>query len=571
MDIDDDVVEIEYSNVQIANKTKIKTTAGQNPDQARVKKHNPSCFLTNLPQSNGGGGRGKYGKLMEQSMEENKEKMQKLGISDLSRKKFKSSPPPKILRKDISSSDGKTQTQLPLRHPSSSWLKPTAPVSSHGERVCDPKTCHKCRNLKSNKKSSKSTAGRDLPPIDNRPCFYIILHPMTPEEASQSLEIPPDFVRNNLPNPIPSKAVLKDHSGDCWNISIISKKRNKTIMKHGWNRFYKDHCIRDKEFLFFRYNGDMSFNVQIFDISGRERKYVSTSRRAHQATPEADEEEEIESLVLANKAKTRVKNCKAAQDFKYNSKFPHFKHCLTKSNVEDPFLLNIPRCFCAHIPQGRADFTLHTSKGKSWEVTSIQNGTSRKFSKDLLINHGTFERSGTKEFMEALAAMIRQFCLGFYLSLLTRLLLTKQHNDNEQYVWFGTLNLVHHISMLPGMKKLAKITLLMKEGKLEYLDKGHLKDLISEFISYPISLWIEKATKEKISNDEDEKDKTYEYDLRAKDSLVSQLNRSTAWVQTLLLVFNKCLQKYVRLVLVGQPKEKESVGGSAQRKKKRET
>ncbi|OMO49395.1 Heat shock protein Hsp90 [Corchorus capsularis] len=60
------------------------------------------------------------------------------------------------------------------------------------------------------------------------------------------------------------------------------------------------------------------------------------------------------------------------------------------------------------------------------------------------------------------------------------------------------------------MKKLCrgtKITLLMKENKLEHFDKCHLKDLIkkhSEFIFYPISLWIEKATKEKISNDEAE-------------------------------------------------------------------
>jgi molecular chaperone HtpG len=45
---------------------------------------------------------------------------------------------------------------------------------------------------------------------------------------------------------------------------------------------------------------------------------------------------------------------------------------------------------------------------------------------------------------------------------------------------------------------------------LEYLEERRLKDLIkkhSEFISYPISLWIEKTTEKEISDDEDEEDK----------------------------------------------------------------
>ncbi|GAA0163999.1 Hsp90 family chaperone [Lithospermum erythrorhizon] len=44
-----------------------------------------------------------------------------------------------------------------------------------------------------------------------------------------------------------------------------------------------------------------------------------------------------------------------------------------------------------------------------------------------------------------------------------------------------------------------KMTLYLKEDQLEYL---RLKDLVkkhSEFISYPISLWIEKTTEKEIS------------------------------------------------------------------------
>merc|ERR1712040_16711 len=153
---------------------------------------------------------------------------------------------------------------------------------------------------------------------------------------------------------------------------------------------------------------------------------------------------------------------------------------------------------------------------------------------DLINNLGTVAKSGTTNFLEAMAEgadadLIGQFGVGFYSAFLVAdkaSVTSKCNEDPVQHVWESSADASFTVVDDPRGNTLGRGTrgtLHLKEDAHDYLSEDKLKDTTkkySQFIQFPIYVKVKKeveAETEEDDNDDDDKDDEEDKDEDKKD------------------------------------------------------
>lgn len=123
-------------------------------------------------------------------------------------------------------------------------------------------------------------------------------------------------------------------------------------------------------------------------------------------------------------------------------------------------------------------------------------------------------------------SLIGQFGVGFYSAFLVanKVEVTSKSNDDEQHIWTSTADAKFFVTKDPRGDTLGRgtrVTLYLKDDASEYVEQEKIKNLIkkySEFINYPIKLYVSKQVSEEVEdNDEKKPDETETPETKVED------------------------------------------------------
>merc|ERR1712038_944489 len=165
----------------------------------------------------------------------------------------------------------------------------------------------------------------------------------------------------------------------------------------------------------------------------------------------------------------------------------------------------------------------HDPDAKTISISDTGIGMSKA---DLINNLGTVAKSGTTNFLEAMAEgadanLIGQFGVGFYSAFLVadKVTVTSKCNDDPvQHVWESSADASFTVVEDPRGNTLGRgtrVTLHLKEDAHDYLSEDKLKDTTkkySQFIQYPIYVKVKKEIEAEAEEDDDDDDKDEDED-----------------------------------------------------------
>merc|ERR1719245_2892707 len=172
----------------------------------------------------------------------------------------------------------------------------------------------------------------------------------------------------------------------------------------------------------------------------------------------------------------------------------------------------------------------HDPEAKTISIVDTGVGMSKA---DLINNLGTVAKSGTTNFLEAMAEggdanLIGQSGVGFYSAFLVadKVSVTSKCNDDPvQHVWESSADASFSIAEDPRGATLgrgSRVTLHLKEDAHDYLAEDKLKDAAkkySQFIQFPIYVKVKKEVdvEAEEDDDDDDDDKDDVDDVETKD------------------------------------------------------